>query len=166
MSIGGAACAVENDIYYFGGGSCVVRQTSVFKFDTVADEWSILAPMPQSCVYTSASLLGGLVYIVGAGDDHHEVLRFDPASGAWSTLAPTLSDKRSGASFVLGGFLYAVGCRGSVERYDVTSDTWTAVADMLGCRFACCTVSIGAAGPAEEQDLFDSLIAKAASKRQ
>jgi hypothetical protein len=52
-----------------------------------------------------------------------------------------------------------------MERYDVTSDTWRAVADMLQARHYFGAVTIGSAGPAEVQDLFDSLIAKASSER-
>jgi hypothetical protein len=52
-----------------------------------------------------------------------------------------------------------------VERYDVATDTWTAVADTLEGRNSFSTVTIGSAGPAKEQDLFDSLIDKA-SRRQ
>jgi hypothetical protein len=54
-----------------------------------------------------------------------------------------------------------------VERYDVTSDTWTAaVANMLEGRYLCCAVATVSAGPAKEQDLFDSLIVKATNERQ
>jgi hypothetical protein len=49
----------------------------------------------------------------------------------------------------------------SVERYDAGTDTWTAVADMLEGRKLFAAVTIPAAGPAEEQNLFDALIAKA-----
>jgi hypothetical protein len=52
-----------------------------------------------------------------------------------------------------------------VERYDVTSNTWTSVADMLQARLYFCAVTIGSVGPTEEQDLFDSLIAKASGRR-
>jgi hypothetical protein len=38
---------------------------------------------------------------------------------------------------------------------------WHSVADMLERRERFNAVTIGSAGPAEEQDLFDSLIAKA-----
>jgi hypothetical protein len=48
-----------------------------------------------------------------------------------------------------------------VERYDAGTNTWTAVADMLESRHTFCAVTIGVAGPAEEQNLFDALIAKA-----
>jgi hypothetical protein len=100
---------------------------------------------------------------VGAGDSGHELLRFNPALGVWSSLATTLQDRYYGASFVLGGYLYAAGGEASdpnVERYDVVSDTWMEVADMEGRAFFC-TVTIGSVCPAEVQDLFDSLIAKA-----
>jgi hypothetical protein len=48
-----------------------------------------------------------------------------------------------------------------VERYDAGTDAWTAVADMLEGRKLFSAVMIPAAGPAEEQNLFDALIAKA-----
>jgi hypothetical protein len=159
---------VGADIYVFGGRINRISQASVFKYDTVADEWSILAPMPQACAYHCAIVLDGLIYIVGVGDTETEVLRFDPASGVWSTLAPTLNARHRSASFVLGGCIHAAGgmeSECSVERYDVTSDTWTHVADMLAGRYLCRAVTIGSAGPAEDQDLFDSLIAKAANER-
>jgi tetrahydromethanopterin S-methyltransferase subunit D len=109
---------------------------------------------------------GDLVYIVGAGINGKGVLRFDTASGVWSTLGAISNNKHRSATFVVGGCLYVAGggvnpCS-SVERYDVATDTWTAVADMLEGRANFRAVTIGSGGSAEEQDLFDSLIAKAA----
>jgi hypothetical protein len=166
-----AACAIGKEIYVFGGRiSDVEDHTSVFKFDTEANTWSTLAPMPLPCSTCSASVLdGNLVYIVGAGFDGKGVLRFDAASEIWSTLRSTTNKKFGSATFVLGGCLYAAGGGGnsssSVERYDVATDMWTAVADMLENRIFYRAVTCGSADPAEEQDLFDSLIAKATSKR-
>jgi hypothetical protein len=114
------------------------------------------------------SVVDGLVYIVGAGDFGTEVLRFDPVSGLTSTLASTSSVRQHGASFVLGGCLHVAGGQGlksSMERYDVASNTWTAVADMLEGRANFGAVTTRSAGPAEEQDLFDSLIVKASRRR-
>jgi N-acetylneuraminic acid mutarotase len=144
-----------------GGGNAA----SVFKFETEANEWSTLAPMPYASLCMAASALNGMVYIVGLGDSQREVLRFDPVSEVWSTLSPTSIRRGDGASFVVGGSLYVAGGMGSfssVERYDAVSNTWTAMADMLEGHRNCCAVTIGSAGPAEEVDLFDSLIAKAA----
>jgi kelch-like protein 1/4/5 len=162
-----AACAIGSDIYVFGGYDGVQSQATVFKYDTEADEWSTLAPMPHTAYAQSASVLGCLIYIVGSGDSGREVLRFDPVLESWSTLAPTSDNKKYGASFVLGDCLYAVGGlsqASSVEHYDVASSTWTstAVANMIEGRKAFCAVTMETAGPAEERDLFDTLITKAA----
>jgi hypothetical protein len=64
---------------------------------------------------------------------------------------------------VLGGILHTVG-GGRVERYDVASDTWIVVADMLEGRSWCQAVTIASAGPVEDQDFFDSLIEKASRR--
>jgi N-acetylneuraminic acid mutarotase len=164
-----AACAIGNDIFVFGGEDDDDFRDSVFKYDTEADEWSTLAPMPRKTIEHSTSVHKGLVYIVGALNGH-EVFRFDPVSEVWTPLAPTLHNRHCGTTFVLAGCLYAGGgCEpssiSSVERYDVASDTWTAVADFNEHRRdSCCAVTIGSSGLAAEQDLFDSLIAKASSK--
>jgi hypothetical protein len=111
---------------------------------------------------------GDQVYIVGAGINGKGVLRFDTASGVWSTLGAISNNKHRSATFVVGGCLYVAGGGGDpysiVERYDVATDTWTAVANMLEGRRNFGAVTIGSADPAEEQDLFDSLIAKAAEE--
>jgi N-acetylneuraminic acid mutarotase len=130
---------------------------SVFKYDSVTNAWSTLTSMPASCWNHSACVRGDYVYIIG-------FLRFDPATNVWDTLAPTSFDREDGVSFVLGGCVFAAGGQGdesSVERYDVASDSWTAVANMLHRREEFAAVTIGSAGLAEKQDLFDALIAKA-----
>jgi hypothetical protein len=87
------------------------------------------------------------------------------ATDAWSTLARTLHRRKSGISFVLNDCLFAAGSGASVERYDIATNTWTAVADMLEDRCSSCAVCIESEGPTEEQDLFDSLITKASTQR-
>jgi hypothetical protein len=69
---------------------------------------------------------------------------------------------------VVGGSLYAAGGLGqasSVERYDEASNAWTAMTNMLEGRRYFCAITIGSAGPAEDQDLFNSLIVKASMRR-
>jgi hypothetical protein len=96
------------------------------------------------------------------------VLRFDPVPGAWTTLASASIKRKRGLSFAMGGCLYAAGGHGagtSVERNDVTSNTcnWTAVANMIEEQTICCAAActIRSEDLPEEQDFFDSLIAKA-----
>jgi hypothetical protein len=168
VGCGLAACAVLSDIYVFGGADGGNQnQTSIFKFDTEANEWSTLAPMPHACAYQCASVLDGMVYIVGIGANGREFLCFTPITSVCSTLAPTLCNRKHGGSFVLDGCLYAAGGAGSipsVECYDMSSNTWQAVSDMLEGRRLFGAVTIGSVDSAEEQDLFDSLIAKASSR--
>jgi hypothetical protein len=164
-----ATSIVGSDIYVFGGrGNANRKQRSVYKYDTEANAWSTLAPMPNAEFGHSATELGGMIYVVGAGDDDaYGLLRHDPASGVWSTLAPLLHECHHGTSFILAGCLYVAGGEGTeyeVQRYDVTANTWMEMADMLEGRSHFGAVTIGSEGAAEEQDLFDSLIAKAARR--
>jgi hypothetical protein len=160
-----AACVSGSDIYVFGGCDANIYQYgSVLKYNTIADAWTTLAPMPSLCMYHDAITLDGQIYIMGMGDNEGEAFLFDPDSGVWSNLAPTLSSKSQGSFFVLDGRVYAAGGdanSSSVERYDVGADAWMAVADLLKGRRQFGAVTITAAGPAEEQNLFDALIAKA-----
>jgi hypothetical protein len=50
-----------------------------------------------------------------------------------------------------------------VDRYDVTSDTWTAIEEMPEARWSSIAVIVGPTGTpaAKECDSFDLLIAKA-----
>jgi N-acetylneuraminic acid mutarotase len=161
---GSASCAVGTDIYIFGGNGA--HQDSLFKYDTLANEWSTLASMVSCEIYTSATVIGDVVYIVGAGYYGREVLRFDLPSGVCSTCAPTSSHQVSGASFKLNGCLHAIsgesGQGMTVQRYITASDTWTEVAKLQAERSSYCAVTVGIALPAvADQNLFDSLIVKA-----
>jgi N-acetylneuraminic acid mutarotase len=170
-----AACVIGVHIFIFGGkDDDMNEQASTFKFDTITNIWSTLPPMSHTTSNASARSLNGFAYIVGAGDGF-QVLRFDPMSAEWSVLAPTSRNRRAGVSFIAGGCLYVAGGIGSVggqidtskvERYDAASNTWTEVAPMVERRTEFCAVTVGSAGPAEDEDRFDSLIATALIRRQ
>jgi hypothetical protein len=142
-----AACVVGSDIYVFGRIRNLHRQrNSAFKYNTEANEWSTLTPMPGADHGISAQELDGLIYIVRTGDLHCGLICYDPASGLWSTLAPLPYGCIRGVSFILGGYLYAAGGHGNeskVQRYDVTTDAWTEAADMLEGRTHFGAVTIG-----------------------
>jgi hypothetical protein len=163
-----AACAIASDIYGFGGSFGGGRlDASVLKLDTVSSTWITLAPVPAACSSCSAIVLDSLVYILG-GRRNNGVWCFDPAAEMWSTLAPNMGSRKYGCSFVVGKCLYFAGGNdaiSSVERYNLASDTWTAVANMLEGRDYFNAVTMGSAGPVEEQSLFDTLITKASRRR-
>jgi hypothetical protein len=116
-----ASCAMGSDIYIFGGHDDdhidEEPQDAVFKYDTETNTWSTLAPMPSSCAGNNASVLDGLIYVAGFGDNVDEVRSFDPVTDAWSTLAPTLPNSRGifGRTFVLDSCLCALGGMGDVN---------------------------------------------------
>jgi hypothetical protein len=149
-----------SDIYAFSGeDEAGEQQDSVFKYDTVANIWSTLAPMPFSSRGLSASVLDGMVYIMG--DVSYNVWRFQPSLGAWSVLMPMSRVRHFCTSFARKGSLYvAGGIRNghSVERYDVATDSWTVMADMLEGRSFFRAATIQPPVPAEKQDLFDALM--------
>jgi hypothetical protein len=165
-----SACAVGTDIYIYGGCNAHGEgQASVFKYDTEANAWSVLAPMPAAVCGNSVNVIDGQIYIIGAGDESRGFLQFAPVMGAWRTLASTLQRRFSATSFVSGGYLYAA--RGmwspsTVERYDAALDAWTEVSNMFEGRYCFGAVTIGPMGPAEEQDLFDCLTAEAIREGQ
>jgi hypothetical protein len=75
-----------------------------------------------------------------------------------------LRPRHFSTSFVVNGSLHIAeggGSNGSVERYDIATDTWTVMADMLEGRAFFGAVTIQPAGPAEEQDLLDALVTQA-----
>jgi N-acetylneuraminic acid mutarotase len=87
-----AACAIGSEIFVFGGYRDFNTddgdsQASVYKLDTVTNEWSTQAPLPLGCAGHSVSVLGGLVYIVGVGPLCNAVLRFDPVSDVSTMLS-------------------------------------------------------------------------------
>jgi hypothetical protein len=162
-----AVCSIGSAVYVFGGvDSEGDMLASVFKYDTLTDVWSILAPMPRVCTGHRASHVDGRVYIMKAGVSEQESMCFDPVTGVWCMLAPTTFD-RNIAAFTLSGCLHVkrrMRSASTIERYDVATDTWTAVTDLPHGWIACNAIGIESC-PAEEQDLFDSLIAQAAARR-
>jgi hypothetical protein len=160
-----AACVIGSDIYVFGGCDNIHKQRdSVFMYDTFANIWTTLAPMPTFGVHPGVPTLDDRIYLAGMGGSGQNAHIFDPASGVWSSLTPTMHNRQQGSLFVLGGCVHAAGGHdilSSVERYDGGTDTWTAAADMLEDRRLFGAVTIPAARPAEGQNFFDVLIAKA-----
>jgi hypothetical protein len=132
--------------------------------DTKANKWTILAPLPRDTAVLSANVLNGLIYVVRYGNRDRDLLSFDPARGLWSKLTPTLEIRAGGNSFVFS-CLYAAGDLSAphfsnMERYDVAADTWTTMPDTIGDRTFFASVTVGSEGTAEEQSLFDALIAE------
>jgi N-acetylneuraminic acid mutarotase len=119
--------------------------TQTLIYNIAHDSWSFgpEAPGPVSSEGIAVSH-GGSVYALGgrngAGTDNN---RFTPATETWTTLAPLPMGRDGLGAAVIGHSIYAIGgrpetggpCSGftqfaDVERYDIASNTWTAVAPL------------------------------------
>jgi hypothetical protein len=164
-----AACMLGSDIYVFGGDNGERELTlTTYRFHTETNKWTTLAPVPNTNSMHSVSVLDGLIYLMGGwncdGNTKSSVHRFDPVANSWSTVAPMSVARTSLRSFVVGGNIYAVGGfddrnrLSSMERYSVTSDSWS---EVIGGKMSAARNNLEALVMRLEVDFFDSLIAKA-----
>jgi N-acetylneuraminic acid mutarotase len=77
------ACVVGIDIYMFGGMDILGEDlASVSKYNTEANAWSVLEPMPDVENGHRVSVINGLIYIIVARVNSRGFLRFEPVTGA------------------------------------------------------------------------------------
>jgi kelch-like protein 16 (gigaxonin) len=128
--------------------------------------------MPGAKLQHSVSVLDGLIYVMGGGDEDDNTLRsvhhFDLLANTWSAVAPMSVTRKVFGSFVLGRNIYVVGgsnsgedMLSSMERYSVALEIWSEVVDgTLGQARDCFEALVVVL----EVDFFDSSFAKAKSE--
>jgi N-acetylneuraminic acid mutarotase len=138
---------IGNDIIAAYGFSGVdTNLTRIYDIDS--DSWSIgsAAPLPNRSEGAAATHAGNLYALGGrsatvlADND-----RYTPATDTWVSLASMPTPRAGLGAAVVGNSIYAIGgrtgttpCSGTplatVERYDIASNTWTAVAPLPTAR--------------------------------
>jgi len=120
------------------------------------DTWSLGADAPGPSSEGAGVAHGGLFYNVGGriggpgSAARSDIWSYDLEADAWdATLTPMPTARAGLAIAVVGDSIYAIGGRSAtagpcrfirgaplalVERYDISSDTWTAVAPLLAPR--------------------------------
>ena len=131
-------------------------------YDITADSWSMGAPAPLPARSEAAygdTTHAGFLYVIGGGNSGgvlRDLQRYDPVTDSWTTLA-SMPTARAGAVaavvdnniFVIGGRSSAAGpCNGgpylaTVEKYDVDTNTWSAVASLPSPRSDLAAVTHG-----------------------
>jgi len=111
-----AVAVVNRAIYLFGGvGPGHHDSTAVQRYDPATGTTQVVAQLPAPVSHASATLLGGVVFLLGgfvADQPSPQILRFDPATGtvtAAGTLPAPLTD---GAAVVIGSQGYLIGGEG------------------------------------------------------
>jgi N-acetylneuraminic acid mutarotase len=81
-------------MYVLSGYDKGAASASVFKFDTEANKWSTMAPMPAGrCAFASCVVMSN-IYVFGGcahrGDEdlgQDSIFKFDTEADEWSTVA-------------------------------------------------------------------------------
>ena len=152
-------------------------------YNIAGDSWSLGSPAPgpassEGIAVSHADSIYTLGGRNGAGNDNN---RYTPASDTWTVLAPMPTARDGLGAAVVGDSIYSIGGRsqtfgpctgfltlGSVERYDIATNTWTTVAPLPTPRsdigaighggkiyvFGGCT-SFGAGTVSNEVDIYD-----------
>lgn len=137
---------VGNKIIAAYGFSPATGDTNLTRiYDIASDTWSAGAMAPPPVRSEGAAVThGGNFYAVGGrpvAAVGARLERYTVAADTWATLTPLPTARAGLGAAVVGDAIYAIGgrttdspCAGgaltAVERYDIASDTWTAVAPL------------------------------------
>ena len=146
-----ATSVVDGMIYVIGGvnSSSLAALPAVQAYDPLTDTWRTKADMPTARYLSGSSAVNGKIYAMGGTPDGAHVVAtveaYDPATDTWVPKADMLTTRSGLSTSVVNEIIYAIGGSPSgasndwlgssvAEAYDVTTDTWTEVADMPTAR--------------------------------
>jgi N-acetylneuraminic acid mutarotase len=127
-------------------------------YDIAGDSWSFAADGPGPSSEGAGIAHGGLFYSVGGrlAAARNDIWSYNPDTDTWDATLMPMSQGRAGLALAaVGDSIYAIGgrlgtggpCSGaplaSVERYDVATDTWTAVAPLPSARSDLAAAAVG-----------------------
>lgn len=135
--------------YSFGD----TRLTRIYDID--ANSWSAGALAPGPVRSEGAAVdHGGFFYAVGGRPVIADLDRYDPATDTWVSLANMPAGRAGLGAAVVGNAIYAIGgrtgaspCSGGelagVDRYDIDTNTWSAVSPLPSARSDLAAVAHG-----------------------
>lgn len=145
---------VNGKIYVIGGVVSsdpeywdVETFNKVEEYDPATDTWTTKSPMPTSRGWHIASVVDGLIYIMGGSKDGgasnqmRHVLTvevYDPVSDTWFQKNDMPHSRAAGSGSVVDGKIYLFGGyqgKRRVDEYDPSNDSWTTKAEMPTARY-------------------------------
>ena len=133
QAVGGAA--LGDRVYAVGGREETTPTAVVEAYDTIADRWASVAPLPAPLSDVAVAVLDGVLYACGGiapdGSAVASVSAYDPAADAWTKRAALPTARGGAAAVAFAGRLYVAGglrdevALGDFAAYDPASDTWT-----------------------------------------
>ncbi len=149
VALGGGV--VNGKLYAAGGHPDSGIDTDALEaYDPTTDSWSTLAPIPIAVSYAASAVYGQKLYIIGgayasfAGLLTNALQIYDPQTNTWTSGSPMPTVRYGPAADVIDGKIYVVGggvdlatdagALGTLEVYDVATDTWTTRSPMPTAR--------------------------------
>src|SRR6266436_355481 len=182
MTVGGIGQVIVGAYGFSASLAGNTTQTRLYNINTNSWSTGAVAPLPARADAASGDTThGGFLYVIGGGNSGvalSDLQRYDPVLDAWATLT-SMNTARAGAAaaviddgiFVIGGRQSTSGpCSGgpyltTVEKYDIDTDTWSAVAQLPSARSDLAAVAHGgkiyvfggcsSTGVTNEVDMYD-----------
>ena len=110
-------------------------------YNPIANNWTVVAPLPQPLDHTAAASYNGKLYVVGGGYLDRNTLSnklfvYDPNANQWTQGANLPAARGALTANFINGTLYVVGgvdpekTLASTLAYDPDTDKWTEKAPM------------------------------------
>src|SRR6266704_1046854 len=160
MTVGGVGQVIVGAYGFSSSLGGHPNQTRLYNIST--DSWSAgaAAPLPARADAASGDTThGGFLYVIGGGNSSvalSDLERYDPVLDAWITLAPMPTARAGAVAAVIDDGIFVIGGRQStsgpcsggpyletVEKYDIDTDTWSAVAPLPNQRSDIAAVAHG-----------------------
>jgi len=142
QAVGGAA--LGDRVFAVGGRTDTASSAAVEAYDTIADRWVSVAPLPTPLHDVAVAALDGVLYACGGltpdASAVASVLAWDAAADAWTIRAPLPTARGAAAAAVFGGRLYVAGglrdgvAVGDFAAYEPGADRWTTLPVMPHAR--------------------------------
>jgi DNA-binding CsgD family transcriptional regulator/N-acetylneuraminic acid mutarotase len=132
---GYAFVAFDKQLYLFGGAGDRGVTNNSYRYDIATDTWKPITAMPTPRTLAAAAAVNDRIYVVGGFKDGHELNTceyYQPQTNTWGVCAG-MTVPRSGLGLArVGVSLFAIGGGvsgfiGFNERYDPSTDRWTAL---------------------------------------
>jgi Kelch motif protein len=186
MTVGGAGNVIVGAYGFSSSGGGYTNQTRLYNISTNLWSAGAAAPLPARAEAAYGDTThGGFLYVIG-GETSAGVLsdlqRYDPVMDMWTTLTSMPTARAGAAAAVIDDGIFVIGGRqstsgpcsggpylGTVEKYDIDTDTWSTVAPLPTPRsdlaavahggkifvFGGCTGTASAPSVTNEVDMYD-----------
>lgn len=152
-ALSGAGCAADNRYVYLAGGYVsnystgqqTFATTNVWRYDTIANDWSAMTPLPQARGNGAMVLVGRTLHFFGGADinrvdrNEHWTLNLDNPGATWQLSTPLPSLRNRMGATVLNGKIFVIG--GQVGEsdanpvstclvFDSATSQWSSIANL------------------------------------